>query len=115
MFEADLLCDTIALINKGRLVALGTPAEIKTTFSKTEIVEVTVREVRQELVALLSGMEGVERVDTGLDGAFQRFTLHARPGARVEERVRQVVAPSAVERIVARDPTLEEAYLNILR
>ena len=33
MLEADMLCDTIALIDKGRLVALGTPNEIKRNFS----------------------------------------------------------------------------------
>ncbi len=33
MFEADQLCDTIAIINNGSLVALGTPREIKQGFS----------------------------------------------------------------------------------
>ena len=29
MFEADALCDRIAVINKGEIVAHGTPAQLK--------------------------------------------------------------------------------------
>ena len=35
MFEADQLCQTIAMINHGTLVAIGTPAEIKRGFKQS--------------------------------------------------------------------------------
>ena len=53
MFEADQLCQTIAMINHGTLVAIGTPAEIKRGFSKVTVVEVTVKQTRAGLLDAL--------------------------------------------------------------
>src|SRR3990172_9934883 len=40
MFEADLLCDRIAVIDKGRVVALDTPSGLKKHVSDLSVVEV---------------------------------------------------------------------------
>src|SRR4029450_7426165 len=42
MFEADALCDRIAVINRGQIVASGTPADLKRGVSEGTIVEVEV-------------------------------------------------------------------------
>ena len=36
--EADMLCDTIAIISRGRLVAMGTPNEVKRRFSRIGVI-----------------------------------------------------------------------------
>lgn len=40
MLEVELMCDRIALINDGRIVASGTPAELKTRYRAANIEEV---------------------------------------------------------------------------
>src|SRR6476469_64650 len=42
MFEADTLCDRVAVIAKGRLVAEGTPRELKTHVVDRNVLEVEV-------------------------------------------------------------------------
>src|SRR5919108_4906582 len=42
MFEADALCDRIAVINKGEIVAHGTPLELKRGVAEGTVVEVEV-------------------------------------------------------------------------
>src|ERR671911_1864179 len=42
MFEADALCDRIAVINRGEIVAHGTPADLKRDVAKGTVVEVEV-------------------------------------------------------------------------
>src|SRR5215210_2977590 len=42
MFEADALCDRIAIISKGDIVAEGTPAELKRGVAEGRVVEVEV-------------------------------------------------------------------------
>lgn len=37
MLEVDYLCDTIALINRGRILAFGTPAEVKRSVGATNL------------------------------------------------------------------------------
>src|ERR687883_103339 len=40
MFEADELCDRVAIITDGRIVAEGTPAELKRTIPNRNIIEI---------------------------------------------------------------------------
>ena len=115
MFEADELCRTIAMINHGKLVALGTPTEIKRGFSKITVVEATVRQTREGLVEELSVLEGVQRVDMGVDGPLQKVITQVKAGTDLKDRVVEIIGEAPIENVVVRDPTLEEAYINILR
>jgi ABC-2 type transport system ATP-binding protein len=47
MLEVELLCDRIALINDGEIVAEGTPTELKERYGAQNIEEVFVRVVRK--------------------------------------------------------------------
>ena len=115
MFEADQLCQTIGMINHGRLVALGSPTEIKRGFSETRVIEVTASAARPGLVEDLSALEGVERVDTRDDDGMARFIIQVRTGTDLRDQVLQTFGADNVETSTVRDPTLEEAYLNILK
>ena len=115
MFEADELCRTIAMINHGKLVALGTPTEIKRGFSKIMVVEATVRQTREGLVEELSVLEGVQRVDMGVDGPLQKVITQVKAGTDLKDRVVEIIGEAPIENVVVRDSTLEEAYINILR
>ncbi|MCL2147929.1 MAG: ABC transporter ATP-binding protein [Methanomassiliicoccaceae archaeon] len=46
MFEVDMLCDRIAMINEGRLVLTGTPAELKERYGAANLEEVFVKAVK---------------------------------------------------------------------
>jgi ABC-2 type transport system ATP-binding protein len=115
MFEADTLCQTVAMINHGKLMALGTPAEIKGRFARISIVEVTVKKASRELADQLAGLDGVQRVDMGADGALHKLSVHCAIGLDLRDRICEVIGRESVENVTAREPTLEEAYLNILK
>ena len=114
MLEADMLCDTIALIDKGKLVALGTPNEIRRNFSRVEIIEVVVNRTRASLAEELSGVDGVRRVETSAEGVLQKFAVFMDAGADVRQQIQDIVGVDAIESLVVREPTLEEAYVSIL-
>ncbi|MEM2218318.1 MAG: ABC transporter ATP-binding protein, partial [Thermofilaceae archaeon] len=40
MYEAELLCDRVAIISKGRIIAIGTPSELKSKVSEHKVIEV---------------------------------------------------------------------------
>lgn len=46
MFEVDMLCDRVGLIDQGNLVLLGTPAELKEQFGVDTLEEVFVKAVK---------------------------------------------------------------------
>ena len=47
MFEVDMLCDRIALVNNGEIILEGTPKELKEQFGADTVEEVFVRAVKQ--------------------------------------------------------------------
>jgi ABC-2 type transport system ATP-binding protein len=46
MFEVEIICDRVAMINNGRVVLSGTPAELKERFGAANLEEVFVRAVK---------------------------------------------------------------------
>lgn len=115
MFEADALCDVIALINRGKIVVIGTPDEIKRQFSGMHILEITLKETRPGLADEIRALKGVARVDQGLDGAFQKLTVHVPTESSLRGGIESKIGEHHMEYVVERDPTLEEAYLSLLR
>jgi ABC-2 type transport system ATP-binding protein len=115
MLEADELSTQIAIINQGKIVATGTPSEIKKKFSKIIILEVIHRQSGVNVIEALNSIRGIQSVTTISDGPLQKLTLHLPPGMEIRSEVTRILGEGNVESMVMRDPTLEEAYLNILK
>jgi ABC-2 type transport system ATP-binding protein len=117
MSEADELCGQISIINQGRIVAAGTPSEIKRKFSRIAVLEVICRLKETELVNRLSTIAGISSVAAIVDGPLHRLTLHMEPGTgtSVAPEVKALLGENSIESVMQRDPTLEEAYLSIIR
>ena len=115
MAEADMLCDTIAIISRGRLIAMGTPNEVKRRFSRIGVIEVTVRRAREGLIGEVSRISGVAGVISTGEGALQKLTISVSAGTDAKDSVAETIGDDDIDSLVVRDPTLEEAYINILR
>jgi ABC-2 type transport system ATP-binding protein len=113
MLEADLLCETVCLINRGAVVAMGSPTEIKQRFSKTRIIEVNCTDLAP-LAEKLRGIPQVGRVESRMDGVFQKLTLHIEEGAFIQKEIVACLGADAIESMYEREPNLEEAYISIL-
>ena len=92
-----------------------TPTEIRTQFSQIRVLEVTLKQARAGLLEQISKIEGVQRADTQVDGAFQKVLLQATASCDLRQKVTSAIGQENIETLVLRDPTLEEAYLSILR
>jgi ABC-2 type transport system ATP-binding protein len=114
MFEADVLCDQLALIDRGRIVAEGSPGEIKRRVSRLSVVEIQLRTLPPGLIAQIEAIKGVSSATSTQDGLLQRVIVHAEPDAGAREQITALVDDEIVESVLERDPTLEEAYLRIL-
>lgn len=66
--EADALADRIAIIDEGKIIASGTPAELKRSISDGQVVSVEAAGLTQESVAALSEIStDVRRTNGGLE------------------------------------------------
>jgi ABC-2 type transport system ATP-binding protein len=115
MSEADELSTQVAIINRGQLIASGTPREIKRSFSKIIVCEAICRQAAAAVLEKVQALAGIQRVNSSSDGPLQRLIIHAVPGTEVKISVTNIIGESNIESIVMRDPTLEEAYLNIIK
>jgi ABC-2 type transport system ATP-binding protein len=74
MEEADKLCDRIAIVDHGNLVALGTPIELKQGVPGSNVVEVHFERQQPEWQARLEGLEGVTNVQAESAGFYRVLT-----------------------------------------
>jgi len=74
MEEADKLCDRIAIVDHGTLVALGTPIELKHSVPGANVVEVHFDRETAEWQARLEKLEGVTSVQAESAGFYRVLT-----------------------------------------
>ncbi|MDR3750786.1 MAG: ATP-binding cassette domain-containing protein [Terracidiphilus sp.] len=74
MEEADKLCDRIAIVDHGTLVALGTPAELKHSVPGANVVEVHFSRETAEWGARLEKLDGVTSVQAESAGFYRVLT-----------------------------------------
>jgi len=108
--EAEMLADRIAIIRRGRIVALGTPAELKARLLGEPLLELR---LAQPLNGLLPDLENLVTVEEYGDTWLRYRTsapeqVNPRLLQRLAEQGTPVVTLSEVPR------SLEEVYLRIV-
>jgi ABC-2 type transport system ATP-binding protein len=70
MEEADMLCDRIAVMDRGKVLALDTPDELKRTHGAHTIFELKLRDCEQvpELIAAMQALPSVNAAEATADG-----------------------------------------------
>src|SRR6267378_209864 len=114
MMEADELCDRVAIVNRGRVVAEGTPAELKQQVQQDVIVDLQLT-LGRDLLAELRRLGGVTAATvTQQDGADRFSLLLADDG--VLTPVLGIIAGSGREvlGLQKRDPSLEDAFVKLV-
>jgi ABC-2 type transport system ATP-binding protein len=110
MDEADKLCDRIAIIDHGKLIAFDTPARLKAAVPGESVVEVAIAAAPADWSARLSRMPGVDDV-TG-DGHV--FHIASRSGPATTTAVLDAAAAAGltVESIAVQSTTLDDVFLH---
>ncbi|HTR89312.1 MAG TPA: ATP-binding cassette domain-containing protein [Solirubrobacteraceae bacterium] len=108
--EADRLCDRLAIIDEGRIVAEGTPERLKSTLGHDVVSVALDGAERERTAAVLADLPGLERVVAEAEA----LALYVDDGpASVAEVVRRLdrasIRPGSIS--VAR-PTLDDVFLR---
>jgi ABC-2 type transport system ATP-binding protein len=114
MFEADELCDRIAVIAGGRIVAEGTPAELKSRVGEGSVVEVEVFGDAAAVLPTLQALSGVRSAVVEERGHAEVIVVRAEPGAEVTQLVLGCLNGVSLGRVATRQPTLEDAYVELV-
>src|SRR5256714_2845121 len=115
MFEADALCDRIAVIAQGKIVAEGTPHDLKAGVADGRVVEIEVYGTAEDAVERLRVVEGVVAVAVEERGQAQVLVVQTRPAAELTHAVLGHLNGADLGRISRREPTLEDAYVALVK
>jgi ABC-2 type transport system ATP-binding protein len=120
MFEAEMICDRVAIINEGIIAGIGTVRELKGLVSEKVSVEILLAGIKGEnnFEDMVSGLvgEGMARVSTTLEGRY-RVKLICQPGMEEEivaEVIRKIDALGGkVYRVDIVEPSLEDVFITL--
>ncbi len=114
MFEADALCDRIAVINDGRIVAEGTGANLKAGIANRTIVEIETFGVSAEVVDGIRRDPDVIAVNTEEREQSEILLVQSEQGAAITQRLIGLLGETRIGKVVTREPTLEDAYVDLI-
>jgi ABC-2 type transport system ATP-binding protein len=114
MFEADALCDRIAVINKGQIVAEGTPGDLKRGVASGAVVEVEVFGLPDGTPERVRGLSGVMSVSVEEREQAQVLIVQTQADVELTQSILGTLNGANVGRISRREPTLEDAYVALV-
>lgn len=111
MEEADYLCERVAIMDRGKVIALDSPARLKRSIGKLEVIEVKARKVTKKVLNELRKLKGVRKVARTTEG------LRVLTPAANEVMARVVTLASfagvQIDSLNVAQPTLEDVFIKL--
>lgn len=106
MDEAEQLCDRILVMDKGRIVAEGSPRELIERYVPREVLE-----LRLDDGVRAARSADVKALASHVEDLHDRLQLHGDDGEHLLEQVHALGVP--VERALVRRASLEDVFLRL--
>ena len=110
--EANLLCDRIAIIDHGKLVALDTPVDLKRRYGNTILEIETILPPSQHLLEKLLSMKGISNVIHN-DKVLKVVMTGEEASTTTGQLVTLVTQEASLKTISQREPNLDEIFLSL--
>lgn len=110
--EAEYLCDQVAVIHRGKIVAVDSPEQLKNTFGKQKTIKIRLLDRHEGLAGMIRGISDCTiNFNTGTD-----IVIHSSRSEAVLSQILQVLVENniAVEDLSAMPTTLEEIFLKMV-
>ncbi|HEV2135596.1 MAG TPA: ATP-binding cassette domain-containing protein [Terracidiphilus sp.] len=111
MEEADKLCDRIAIVDHGKLVALGTPVELKNSVAGANVIEVQFARESEKWPGLLERLSGVTSVQPETAGFYRVLT---RSGSQTTMELVTMAAElgETLSSLSVQNTTLDDVFVH---
>jgi ABC-2 type transport system ATP-binding protein len=114
MYEADELCDRIAIINKGSIISLDTPKNLKKFNKDTSVLEVKTLGVSDEIIKQLKELEDIKMLSVKQEDQTQILEIQCSDVSCITQKVLNILSNTKVIGINSRESTLEDVYIKLI-
>jgi ABC-2 type transport system ATP-binding protein len=113
--EVEMVCDRIMIIDKGKIVAMDTPANLMKQLESSSIVILEMKGDGEKIKSSLSGIDGVRSVTWNEKGDANEFYVEGSGEDDIREDIfKCIVKDNYILREMKRQPiTLEEVFHQI--
>jgi ABC-2 type transport system ATP-binding protein len=112
MYEVEELCDRIAVVNQGRIIALDTPAALKAGFQGDCVIVIQAPNGKQSVQGLLDSLQTqLTKVHVSGDS----LSLYTKNPSVVLDGLTPLLKEKIVANIEVRNASLEDVYVNIVK
>jgi ABC-2 type transport system ATP-binding protein len=108
--EAERLCDRIAIVDSGRIVACDSPADLLASVG-AEVVDLRVDDPDAAVRSLQQS--GIDEDDVLVIGTTLTISLGTVDTDQILSRLREAPVPVQVRTVTTRRPTLDDVYLRL--
>jgi ABC-2 type transport system ATP-binding protein len=115
MYEADELCQRIGVMSDGQLVAYGTPASLKAGVADRTVIEIETFGVGEEELDRVRAVSGVASASTETREQSIVVLVQSTRGAELMQPLLRALDSTTIGRVITREPTLEDAYVELVR
>jgi ABC-2 type transport system ATP-binding protein len=111
MEEVEFLCDRVAIVDHGKVIASGTLDELRLVVGNKDTIKVAVKDVSDAAITAVGDMKGVDSV-TASDG---RLEILSSQGRTVLADVIGVLNDSnvTISSVEVVEPDLESVFLHL--
>jgi ABC-2 type transport system ATP-binding protein len=114
MFEADSLCQRVAVIDKGIIVAMDSPAELKKHVADLSVIEIETFGISQELLEQMRALPFIDSLSVREQDQRQMLLIQTARGAEAVPDLMVALNGQRIGRVIVREPTLEDAYVRLV-
>ena len=110
--EVELLCDRVIIIDRGQIVAEGTPRDLRDSWLGNAVVSLELKEDAADAVEVLSALDGVKGVRRAADHAYE---LECQPQTDPREQVFRVAVEKGWVLLELKEQTasLEDIFVRL--
>ena len=115
MVEADELCDRVAIINQGRVLACDKPAVLKQQLQSDALFEITVGALNGFKISAMDGIPGVRKVVHQPSGELNVLKFMLNEEAALASVINRLTESNLkIARLDKHEPTLEDVFVNLV-
>jgi ABC-2 type transport system ATP-binding protein len=114
MYEADDLCDRIAILREGSIIAEGTPAALKSRSTDGNRLDIEVTDISLEAAQKVRNIPGVRSATIDYQPQIPLLVVRSETSVEVTSAVLHCLTGFTIKSVLPRTYTLEDAYVELV-